>query len=95
MNRPKHTRKDANHASIVNRCRSLGIVVWDTADLGGCVLDTLMCWRGRCIPVEIKTPGNADALTDGEREGIAALADVGVQAVVATRLEDVLRAFGA
>ena len=93
MNRPKHTRKDRNHSDIVTAARELGIVVWDTADIGGRVLDTLMCWRGRCIPVEIKARGHLNDLTEGEREGIAELAAVGVRAAVVTCVEDVIAAF--
>ena len=91
--RPKHTRKDTNHALVVGDCRYLGMVVWDTADLGGEVLDTVVCWRGRCLPVEIKPPGKETKLTAGELEAIIQLRRVGVEAVVATCLEDVLEAF--
>ena len=90
MIRPKHTRKDRNHSDIVTAAREFGIVVWDTADIGGRVLDTLMCWRGRCIPVEIKARGHLNDLTEGEREGIAELAAVGVRAIVATQIEDIV-----
>lgn len=95
MNRPKRTRRDKNHHQIIAHARDLGMVVWDTADIGGEVLDTLICWRGRCLPVEIKRPGHRDALTPGERRGIAALAHVGVQAVIAESIDDVLSAFEA
>lgn len=95
MSRPKHTRRDANHATTLSDCRAYGMVVWDTADIGGKVLDALVCWRGHCLPVEIKPVGKCDHLTDGEHEGIDELARVGVYAVVATRLEDILRAFKA
>ena len=91
--RPRRTRRDANHSEIVAQARALGIVVWDTADLGGEVLDAVMCWRGMCLPVEIKAPGKRSKLTKGERTGIAALAAVGVQAVVAESIEDILKAF--
>jgi len=95
MIRPKHTRKDENHPQIVKDCRALGMVVIDTADIGGVVLDVVVCWRGRCLPVEIKMPARRDQLTLGERVAIEELERVGVQAVVATCLEDVLVAFGA
>ena len=91
--RPKRTRRDANHAKIVAQARALGIVVWDTADLGGEILDTVMCWRGFCLPVEIKAPGKRSKLTKGERSGIAGLAAVGVEAVIAEGVEDIVAAF--
>ena len=93
--RPKHTRKDRNHRQLVRECEQVGIVVWDLADIGGKVPDTLMMWRGRCIPVEIKAPGKRDDLTHGERVGLAECAGVGVDWVIAECLEDVLVAFGA
>ena len=93
--RPRHTRKDVNHSVIVIQCRALGMVVWDLADSGGRLPDLLVIWRGRCVPVEVKAPGKRDDLTDGERDGMAECADVGVGWVIATDLDDVLRAFGA
>ena len=93
MCRPKHTKKDANHREILDQCKELGMVVWDTADLGGEVLDALVFWRGKCVPVEIKPPGKEATLTEGERVGIDKLAQVGVNAVVVTCLEDVVEAF--
>lgn len=91
--RPKYPRKDENHADIVAGCRELGIVVWDTADLGGKVLDTVMFWRGDAIPIEIKAPGKEDDLTPDEREGIAELRNVYVPPVIVTSVEEVVRAF--
>ena len=91
--RPKRTRKDSNHAEIVSGCRELGIIVWDTADSGGKVLDTVMFWHGVAIPIEIKSPGKEDDLTKGERKGIAELQNVNVPPVVVTSVEDVVRAF--
>ena len=93
MNRPRHTRRDANHLQLVRNCQQLGMVVYDTADIGGTYPDTIICWRGRCIPVEIKAPGKSRDLTDGEREGIESCAIVGVTWVIATDLDDVLKAF--
>lgn len=90
MIRPRRTRRDRNHADVVRDLRALGAVVWDTADLGGQVLDTLVCWRGVCLPVEIKARGKRDDLTDGEREGIAALEAVGVEALVVESAEEVV-----
>ena len=93
MNRPRHTRRDANHLQLVRNCQQLGMVVYDTADIGGTYPDTIICWRGRCIPVEIKAPGKSRDLTDGEREGMENCAIVGVTWVIATDLDDVLKAF--
>jgi len=69
------------------------MVVWDLSDLGGKILDAIAFWRGRAVPVEIKAPGCERDLTDGERASIEALRGVGVEPVVATRAEDVLRRF--
>jgi len=91
--RPRHTKKDANHAEIRDQCRARGIVTWDLADCGGKIPDLLCIWRGRCVPVEIKAPGKRDDLTQGELDGQAECADVGVEWVVATDLDDVLEAF--
>ena len=93
MNRPKRTRKDANHATLISQCRQLGMVVYDTADAGGKLPDTFMCWRGKCLPVEIKAEGKRDDLTDGELEGQAECAYVGVDWVIAVTVDDVLTAF--
>jgi hypothetical protein len=79
----------------VGDCRYLGMVVWDTADIGGEVLDAMICWRGRCIPVEIKPPGKEKDLTAGELVGIMKLRRVQVDAAIVTSLDDVLEAFGA
>jgi hypothetical protein len=94
MSRPKHPRKDATHHRIVQDARALGIVVWDTSDLGGQVLDCVMFWRGKVVPVEIKTPGSEHDLTDGEIHGMRALSAQGVYPCVATCIDDVLKAFG-
>ena len=91
--RPKHTRKDVNHAKIVRECRQVGIVVYDLADIGGEVPDTIMSWRGVCLLVEIKAPGKRDDLTDGEKRGRDKCARVGVYWVIACDLDDVLEAF--
>ena len=93
--RPRHTRRDINHSMLVIQCRALGMVVWDLADSGGRLPDLLVIWRGRCVPVEVKAPGKSDDLTDGERDGMAECADVGVKWIVATDLDDILRVFGA
>ena len=91
--RPKRTKKDSNQLEIVHDLERLGAVVWDCANIGGEVLDLIVFWRGQAIPVEIKAEGKRDDLTDGELEGIRQLQQVGVEAVVATCTEDVVRAF--
>ena len=95
MPRPRRTRKDANHTQLVAECRQVGMVVWDLSDIGGLIPDTVMCWRSKCLPVEIKAPGKSDNLTLGEQEGKAECAYVGVDWIIATELDDVLRAFDA
>ena len=95
MTRPKHTRHDANQTAIVEQARTVGMLWLDTSDNGGEMLDGIFCWRGQCIPTEIKAPGKAGSLTVGERVIIAKLAAVGVKACIAECLDDVLHAFGA
>jgi len=95
MNRPRHTKHDANQADIVFSARALGMLWLDTSDNGGEMLDGIFCWRGQCIPTEIKAPGKAGSLTVGERVIIAKLAAVGVKAAIVESFDDVLRAFGA
>lgn len=94
MIRPKYTRRDNNHAELVGLCRELGIVVFDLADLGGKVPDTVMCYDGICLPVEIKSPGNEESFTPSEIEGMEECCDVDIPWVVAVEIEDILRAFG-
>ena len=94
MNRPRRTRRDANQAQIKKELEdTVGALVYDLADMGGTVLDLLVCWRGKCIPVEIKRPGCREELTKGEREGIALLERVGVKAIVAESTEEILQAW--
>lgn len=93
MTRPKHTKRDLNHAEIRDGLRDIGAVVWDLADHGGECLDLMVFYRGRAIPVEVKQPGLESVLTDGERASIEALAAVGVKAVVASKVEDVASAW--
>ena len=88
MIRPKHARIDINQAQIVADLRQLHAVVWVLSSLGGHVLDLLVAFRGRCLPVEIKSPGGE--LTENERESIEELRAVGVEAIVATCAEDVI-----
>lgn len=93
MARPKHTRRDVNHLQILRECRELGMVTWDTADLGGRVLDAIVFWRGRGVPVEIKPPDRSKRLTREERAGIEDLARVGMKAIVVTCTDDIVREF--
>jgi len=67
--------------------------VWDTADIGGEILDLMIFWRGRAVPVEVKSKGSAKNLTEGEREGIEKLESVGIYPVIATDIQDILDAF--
>jgi len=92
MGRPKYTKKDTTHKSIVQECRELGMILWDTADIGGEVLDLMIFWRGRAIPVEVKTPGKIK-LTEKEKIGIKKLRDVDIEPIIATSVEDILKAF--
>ena len=91
--RPRHTKPDTNQAQIVADLQRLGAVVWRLSDLGGEVLDLIVFWRGLAMPVEVKMPGHEAELTDGERESIRRLAQVGVKAVIATCTEDVIADF--
>jgi len=92
--RPHRTAKvDENQAEIVADLRSLGAYIWITASLGGEVLDLIVFWHGRAVPVEVKRPGKGEDLTDGEREGIRRLREVGIEVLVATCTEDILQAF--
>jgi len=93
MGRPKHTRRDENHAEVRDGLRELGLIVWDLADVGGEVLDLLACGWGYCVPVEVKPPGKEDDLTDGERGSIEELKRWGIPVVVATSVDDVLAVF--
>ncbi len=90
--RPKHPKPDTNQSQIVNELRNLGVVVWVTASLATPILDLVAFWRGIALVVEVKVPGAEKRLTDGEREGIRKLAQVGVEVVVATCTEDVVTA---
>lgn len=69
------------------------MVVWDVADLGGKVLDIIVFWQGKALPVEIKSKGNAENLTEGELEGISELEEVGMPYIIATKAEDIISAF--
>jgi len=91
--RPKRTRKDKNHKRIVDACRDMGMVVWDLADLGGKVLDIVVFWQGKALPVEIKSEGSAENLTEGEIGSMLELESVSMPYIVATKAEDIVSAF--
>lgn len=89
--RPKRTKKDLNHAEIVNQCRDLGMIVWDTASLGGEILDIIIFWKGIATPVEIKSPGGT--LTKDEKTSLEKLAKAGIKAIIAYTIEDILEVY--
>lgn len=93
MTRPKHTRKDNNHATIRDKLRENGCQVVDVADLGGKCGDLVVSWRGRTIHVEVKDTGKRDDLTPGELEFMWELERVGCRLVVAETAEEVIRYF--
>lgn len=88
--RPRHPKTDTNQAQIIAELGDLDMWVINTSSLGGAVLDLVVCWRGVCLPVEIKMPGCEDDLTDGERTALTELHRRGIPAFVATSTEDVL-----
>jgi len=94
MSRPRHPKTDQNQASMVAILRSLGFVVWLTDSVGSEVLDLVVFKDGQTRVVELKRPGQRDALTENEKASIKALDDVGIEAIVATTWRDVVTAFG-
>ena len=93
MSRPRHPKTDGNQASIVAILRSLGYVVWLTDSVGGDVLDLVVFKDGQTRVVEVKRPGQRDALTENEKASIKALDDVGVEVIVAETWWDVTEAW--
>jgi len=93
MSRPRHPKTDGNQASMVAILRSLGFVVWLTDSIGGDVLDLVVFKNGQARVVEVKRPGQRDALTPNEQQSILALEAVGVTAIVATTWRDVTEAW--
>ena len=93
MTRPKHTRRDTNQLGMVAILRSLGYICWDTADLGGNVLDLVVFKDGQTRVVEVKRPGQRHMLTQNEQASIDALDAVGVEAIVAETWRDVTEAW--
>ena len=93
MSRPRHPKTDGNQASIVAILRSLGYVVWLTDSVGGEVLDLVVFKDGQTRVVEVKVPGQRDALTENEKASIKALDDVGVTVIVAETWRDVTEAW--
>ena len=73
--------------------RSCGFVVWLTDSLGGQVLDLVVFKDGQARVVEVQRPGQRHMLTPNEQASIDALADVGVEAIVAETFQDVLDAW--
>lgn len=90
--RPRRTRKDLNQPEIIADLEKLGMEVWDVSDLVG-TLDLIVHWRGQSRVVEVKQPGKEDDLTPNERETITRLRLVGVEAIVATCVEDVIESW--
>ena len=88
--RPKYPKPDANQAQIITELGQLGAWIINTSTIGGVTLDLVVCWRGLCIPVEIKVPGCELDLTDGEKMAIEQLHQRGIPAFVATCTEDVV-----
>ena len=91
--RPRRTRPDRNQRQLVRELRAIGMVVWDVHDKGGECLDLIVCWRGRCVPVEVKASGHEADLTAGELQAIRNLGYIGVRAIIATSAEDVVAAW--
>ena len=89
--RPKYPKPDANQNDVIVDLVALGFYVQDMSKLGGEVLDLLCFWRGVCLPVEVKMPGCEDDLTDGEKVGMFRMLSRGVEAIIATCAEDVIR----
>jgi len=106
MTRPKRTKADSNQPQIMEDCRDVGMIVWDTHDLATPVLDMIAFWRSTVIVVEVKPEGKGNIFTRFERGEITltesemaelasmrALEAVGVPVVVAETAEDVIEAF--
>ena len=93
MSRPRHPKTDQNQASMVAILRSIGFVVWLTDSVGGEVLDLVVFKDGLTRVVEVKRPGQRDALTENEQASIYALAAVGVTVIVAETWRDVTDAW--
>jgi len=93
MSRPRHPKTDTNQASMVAILRSLGYVVWLTDSIGGDVLDLVVFKDRQTCVVEVKRPGQRDALTPNEKASIKALKDVGVKAIVAETWRDIVEAW--
>ena len=91
--RPKRTKKDKNHLDIVRMCREEGMIVWDLADLGGEILDIIVFWKGKILVVEIKDVGKEKNLTESEKQSIASLRKVGIEALVASNTQQIINAF--
>ena len=91
--RSHYKKRDVNHKEIRDGLRALGAVVWDTADLGGTALDLAVFWRGQVVVVEVKPPERKGRLTEREQRNLEVLKGVGIRAIVATSIEDVVKEF--
>ena len=54
------------------------------------MLDTVMFWRGVCVPVEIKQPGQESAFTDDELKSIERFREMSIPFIVASSIDDVV-----
>ena len=91
--RPRYPKPDRNQAEIIDQLTEMGLVVWNLSSLGGNVLDIVVFGYGRALPVEIKFHGLESDLTEGEAESIRQLSEVGVEALVASDAEQIVRQF--
>ena len=69
------------------------MIVWDLADLGGEILDIIVFWKGKILVVEIKDVGKEKNLTESEKQSIASLRKVGIEALVASNTQQIINAF--
>lgn len=90
MTRPKHTKADGNQAEIVRELRYMGYDVDDVHDLPG-IYDIIVCSLGRCVRVEIKSPGEKLNATEIEYHKVQRHPDT---LIVAESTEDILKWFG-
>lgn len=90
MPRPRHTKRDSNHADVKWGCEMAGLWVWDTADLGGKFLDLIVSDGLTVVFVEVKPDRKATFTTDEE----FVLLELPHVSMVAYSPEDVLRRFG-
>ncbi len=89
--RPKHTKPDAVQADLIRDLERVGMVVWNLSDCGGEVLDLMCFWRGRAVPVEVKSPGGRP--TPAQGVSFERLRAAGVEPIMAGTAEEVLAAW--